>query len=521
MQWSLPNIGSVVNVFLYSDATGQTIGTPLTCPDQVNSCQVKFDGATYITTAGDYYLAINLNTAPAYPTDAIVIAQVIVTGSGSSRTTPILKQTNAVGPFRFHRVFFSTATTLDILLPFTDTDQRDYYQQAGFIRVFSEQTIPSSGKELYGTTTEINPTSTTGVIVSGQDIVKYSFPVAAKYSWIVIDRNINGGNTPLIPNDLSTVSYTWRINYPTEVYNCPFSPDYPDVTGIFRGCSSLTDLSRLPCVFYNTTIGACQACYTGYTLINGKCLENPCPAGQYKKYGQCIANPLKCDTYNDFSKCTKCSAGYTLNANGVCDRAPLNCTGRTFFNNATWTCDNVDAKCGEWNLSTGTCTSCLSLVEKAVNGKCIPLEDACPANQYINDKLECVDSDPLCSTFVKIGGKCITCVRGYEYNTNQTKCVKIVCPNRYVPNDFGRCARVSDLCQSYDARGVCLACIPTHALQADGVCLQIESPSPCPARQYLGDDNYCHEVSEFCEIYSRDTGMCSKCVANYFLMYTG
>lgn len=66
-----------------------------------------------------------------------------------------------------------------------------------------------------------------------------------------------------------------------------------------------------------------------------------------------------------------------------------------------------------------------------------------------------------------------------------------------------------------------MACIPTHALQLDGVCLQIEKPYPCPARKYLGDDNFCHEVSELCEIYNKDTGACTKCVNNYFLMYTG
>lgn len=100
--------------------------------------------------------------------------------------------------------------------------------------------------------------------------------------------------------------------------------------------------------------------------------------------------------------------------------------------------------------------------------------------------------DPLCQNFEKIGGACIKCVWGYQYNTTQAKCVKIVCPTRYVPNDYGKCAKVSDLCDSYDAHGVCLACIPTHALQDDGTCLQVEKPNPCPARQYLGDDNNCH-----------------------------
>ncbi len=81
--------------------------------------------------------------------------------------------------------------------------------------------------------------------------------------------------------------------------------------------------------------------------------------------------------------------------------------------------------------------------------------------------------------------------------------------------------RVSDLCDQFDARGVCSACIPTHSLQSNGVCLQIEKPHQCPPRQYLGQDNFCHEVNEFCSIFNRETGACTECVSNYFLMYTG
>jgi hypothetical protein len=144
----------------------------------------------------------------------------------------------------------------------------------------------------------------------------------------------------------------------TEVYSCPYPVEYPDLTGVFKGCANVTDLSKLPCVLYNATTSVCQACYTGYSLKNGQCFEDACPAGQYKHYGVCIAIPAGCDTYNDFSKCTKCSTGYTSNTAGGCDRAPLVCTGRTFFNSATWTCDNVDAKCATWDVN-GICLTCL------------------------------------------------------------------------------------------------------------------------------------------------------------------
>lgn len=66
-----------------------------------------------------------------------------------------------------------------------------------------------------------------------------------------------------------------------------------------------------------------------------------------------------------------------------------------------------------------------------------------------------------------------------------------------------------------------MGCIPSHVLQDNGVCLQAEKPNPCPARQYLGDDNLCHEVDVKCEIYNKDGGKCTKCINNFYLMYTG
>lgn len=254
-------------------------------------------------------------------------------------------------------------------------------------------------------------------------------------------------------------------------------------------------------------------------MVNGRCVEADCPAGQYKKYGQCIENPTGCAIYSDFAKCTQCSIGYTL-TNGVCNRTPLTCTGRNFFNSATWTCDKVNDKCREWGTD-GLCTSCLSATEKPVNGICVPIDSTCTSTQYVDSKGNCVENDLLCDSFEKYGGKCLKCIWGYQLDAAKNQCTKIVCPTRYVPNDYGKCVKVSDLCVDFDARGNCLGCIPSHTLTSTGVCLQLESPSPCPPRQYLGDDNFCHDVSDFCEIYDRTSGMCSQCIGGYYLMYTG
>lgn len=198
----------------------------------------------------------------------------------------------------------------------------------------------------------------------------------------------------------------------------------------------------------------------------------------------------------------------------------MTCSGRTFFNSVTWTCDNVNDKCKEWGTD-GLCTSCLSATEKPVNGVCVSIDSTCTSTQFVDAQGNCVENDLLCDTFEKWGGKCLKCIWGYNLDAARNKCVKIICPDRYVPNDYGKCAKVSDLCADFDVRGNCLACIPSHTLNANGVCLQLESPAPCPPRQYLGEDNYCHDISDFCESYDRSTGLCSQCVGGYYLMYTG
>lgn len=90
----------------------------------------------------------------------------------------------------------------------------------------------------------------------------------------------------------------------------------------------------------------------------------------------------------------------------------MNCTDRTFFNSATFTCDKVDDKCLTWDVK-GLCLTCVNATDKVSNGKCVPIESLCTDKQFVNAKGECVDADPLCSNFEKFGGRCIKCVWGY------------------------------------------------------------------------------------------------------------
>lgn len=156
------------------------------------------------------------------------------------------------------------------------------------------------------------------------------------------------------------------------------------------------------------------------------------------------------------------------------------CTGRTYYNVPKYICDNVSGDCKDFSSVDGRCTSCNDATKKLVNGACVTIVDNCGERQYIQNG-NCFDINPLCQIFERVGGKCKSCIFGYKFD-NKGNCVLINCPTGYVPNDYGNCVKVSELCVTYDIRGKCLVCVPSHLPDANGVCLQIESPSPCPAR---------------------------------------
>jgi len=97
--------------------------------------------------------------------------------------------------------------------------------------------------------------------------VTWIFNVSAQYSWILVDQTLAGADD----SAFAAYTFTYKLNYMTEVYSCPYPVEFPDLTGVFKGCANVTDLSKLPCVLFNATTSVCQACYTGYSLKNGQC----------------------------------------------------------------------------------------------------------------------------------------------------------------------------------------------------------------------------------------------------------
>jgi hypothetical protein len=181
------------------------------------------------------------------------------------------------------------------------------------------------------------------------------------------------------------------------------------------------------------------------------------------------------------------------------------CGDRFWFDPVAYVCNPVNVQCQNYNLSSGACLSCAQTSFTLVNGTCINGTNLCTATQYISNGI-CINIDPLCQTFEKVGGKCLSCVFGYKFaNSTSTSCVIITCSNRYVPDQYGNCIQVSDLCLNYTRNGSCLACIPSHYLEPTGECLQIVAPYPCGPRQYLGFGG-CANVSANCQVFVQSTG---------------
>jgi hypothetical protein len=81
------------------------------------------------------------------------------------------------------------------------------------------------------------------------------------------------------------------------------------------------------------------------------------------------------------------------------------------------------------------------MTKKLVDGACITAIDNCGVRQYIQNG-DCIDINPLCQTYERVGGLCLSCIFGYKFDANRN-CVRINCPDRYVPNDYGNCIKVS------------------------------------------------------------------------------
>lgn len=101
------------------------------------------------------------------------------------------------------------------------------------------------------------------------------------------------------------------VSVQSDSYLCPYSSAYADFYTVFTGCSgegTNPSPSGLPCIVYDYTALACQACIQGYVLVGGNCLVNSsCGSRQYSSFGNCYNVSSTCDTFDGYTgACLTC-----------------------------------------------------------------------------------------------------------------------------------------------------------------------------------------------------------------------
>lgn len=245
---------------------------------------------------------------------------------------------------------------------------------------------------------------------------------------------------------------------------------------------------------------------------NGVCLN--CSAKYYMMQGACTRVSPLCKTYSTSSgSCLTCYPGYYL-AGGAC-----------------WAGNdpNLDPNC---NLrgTTGECLQCI-------------------ASYYISSNGYCKASDPLCKTFNRTNGHCLTCYKGYVLK--ETVCAMettgVTDPNclKFLPSGLcqecytsfyvlgGVCKEVNPLCKtSNSSDGTCLSCYPGYSL-SNGFCIipvtysqQATDPyclsfikDQCASCQkgYFVQGGTCSIVDPQCQQFDYVQGRCLQCYQGYTL----
>ena len=318
-------------------------------------------------------------------------------------------------------------------------------------------------------------------------------------------------------------------------------------------CNTGFNLVNNACVFMienclKVTGTNCEQCNEGYVLSDEKCTADPfagldpnCRLYDLATFNKCLAcsagfflntlqkceqvDPL-CKTFNGNNGfCLSCYVGYTLdNARRKCIRASSltsETTGIDYCNQYDWV-RNVCVKCAEGcyfdaqgkcqkytdeNCKTPsadlkTCAQCYQgYTYNSTQGKCIAVNyncatwsngkcATCPKGYYLDEKFECVLSDPFCYIFNKMIKICVICYPGYVFNS-QRKCKPV---NELTPD----LAKYSQNCSKF-VGNMCTECYFGFYIAKDGI------------------GQYCAKVNDLCKSYNKLTGKCISCYLGYYL----
>jgi hypothetical protein len=239
-------------------------------------------------------------------------------------------------------------------------------------------------------------------------------------------------------------------------------------SGWYPGLSGCLQVSAF-CDANNIQTGECLSCKYGFVLNNGRCNDPNCAT-------QAITG------------CTACNPSFVINANNYCQYSDANCVSPaptrcnqcapTFFVTANGLCRKLPNNCQSANVQTYVCIVCNSGFRINAQGLCDPAPVSYPpipncANQNANQCLACrggfqINNNqcfpmPLPANCQSADpnnpANCLTCLSGFSLSKGG--CIQTQPPS-------------TPFCQNYNLlSGVCVACIPNYTL-ANSIC----SPTP-------------------------------------------
>ncbi len=285
------------------------------------------------------------------------------------------------------------------------------------------------------------------------------------------------------------------------------------------------------CFTYNSDNGACTGCYPGFALSGSICVLSTAST---------VIDP-NCLNYTS-GKCVQCSLRYIIGANGACQ--------------------NVNPLCNTYNPS-GACLSCypgygvfngncVTTATTAIDPYCKTLSPTglcleCSFGAYFTANKSCVPADPVCKTFDKNNGNCLTCYDSYIISG--TTCVKttlslsdpncaeffqglcLKCSTGFIFMDNGLCGLVNSNCKTYNnITGQCTSCYVGYQVSG-GICVNGTAVAldpncaafngniciNCSKNFYFGPNQICLSVDPLCNGYNPSNGECTGCYQSFVL----
>ena len=305
-------------------------------------------------------------------------------------------------------------------------------------------------------------------------------------------------------------------NYIDSDYNCiPCSGDWCPGVGNSCPAKKYKNFIKKECSDCKTECATCASkdvcltCESNFYLSKNSCITD-CPNGTYKGAGVCTDCPKGCSNCISATSCSSCLSDYYY-FNDTC-YAPCYDIGYYLDTATDYTCKPCMADCKKCMVSN-TCDECNAtnaggedLFLKADKSSCVT---SCPTGFYSDTtSRSCRPCKEGCATCDN-GTNCLTCSSLFLDPTkasSEYNCVAAAdCPPQYYANSTNnKCTRCTDTnCQVCDTSGICSKCVDNYFLKTDKTCT-----TDC-------GDGFLNDTSDFscksCDITGTPTFNCKKC----------